>query len=147
MSEKKPEPACNSESAFSALLAEQIATRAHTGQFRRDRKTLYIEHPKEVVKRVNTEDEIFVAWLHDVIEDTGETEESLRIAGVPGDVIVAVKAMTHLKDESYWDYLKRAKQNSLSKTVKIADILANLSDTPTERQIKKYAKGLLYLLG
>lgn len=33
-----------------------------------------------------------------------------------------------------------------AKTVKIADMLANLADDPTEKQIKKYALGLVYLL-
>lgn len=133
--------------ASADLLAEQIATFAHTGQYRRNGVTPYINHPREVASRVVTEEEKALAWLHDVIEDTTETEDSLRVAGVSEGVIVAVKLMIHPRGEPYWKYLKRVKQSSLSKIVKIADMLANLSDSPTEYQIKKYAKGLLYLLG
>ena len=38
------------------------------------------------------------------------------------------------------------KQNKLAKSVKIADMLDNISDKPTEKQILKYAKGLAFLL-
>jgi hypothetical protein len=43
-------------------------------------------------------------------------------------------------------YLRRIKSDPVAKRVKIADMLANLGDRPSERQIVKYAKGLLILL-
>ncbi len=146
---KNNKPESNNDQGVSStvLLAEEIAINAHAGQYRRDGKTPYINHPRKVVNRVSTEKEKAVAWLHDILEDTEITEESLSVEGLPDDIIIAVKIMTHQKRQSYKDYLERVKQNPVSKTVKIADMLANLSDTPTEKQIKKYAKGLLYLLG
>jgi hypothetical protein len=54
--------------------------------------------------------------------------------------------MTHKDGESYGKYLEPIKNNPLAKKVKIADMLANLADSPTEKQIQKYAKGLLFLL-
>jgi len=38
------------------------------------------------------------------------------------------------------------KCNELARKVKIADMLSNLADNPTDKQIKKYAKGLLFLV-
>ena len=47
----------------------------------------------------------------------------------------------------YEDYLGGIKGNPIAKKVKIADMLSNLSDHPSDRQIVKYAKGLLLLVG
>lgn len=55
--------------------AEAVATDLHTGHFREDGVTPYIEHPKAVahlVKRATGGNSILVsvAWLHDVLEET-----------------------------------------------------------------------------
>ncbi len=67
-------------------LAHAIARRAHAGQFRRDGSTPYIEHVITVAGRTSEfggdDQAIAIAWLHDVLEDTKETEESLRRAGI-----------------------------------------------------------------
>src|SRR5690606_3181553 len=116
-----------------------IALLAHAGTTRRDGVTPYIEHPRDVVRRVaGNEDAEAVAWLHDVLEDTSETEESLRAKGVSERIIAAVKAMTKRPGESYDAYLGRVKENGLARKVKVADMLSNLSDAPTDRQILKY---------
>ncbi len=129
-------------------LCRSIATAAHAGQFRRDGATPYVNHPEAVVERVIGDAEAeSVAWLHDTIEDTVETANSLREQGVAESVIEAVATMTHRKGESYQNYLERVARNPLARKVKIADMLANLADSPSERQIRKYAKGLLFLLG
>lgn len=54
--------------------AEAVATGLHTGHFREDGVTPYIEHPKAVahlVKRATGGNSILVsvAWLHDVLEE------------------------------------------------------------------------------
>jgi len=127
--------------------AESIARHAHAGQFRRDGVTPYAEHPKAVAARVGSDAAaIMVAWLHDTIEDTAETAASLAAKGVPPCVVEAVQLMTHPPGESYQTYLERIKTSPLAAKVKVADMLANLADTPTERQIRKYARGLLFLL-
>ena len=129
-------------------LAIQIATSAHDGQFRRDGFTPYIEHPKAVATRVS-EDAIeqSVAWLHDTIEDTKETQETLLAQGIPEPVVKSVVRLTKRPDLSYDEYLSSIANDPVARHVKIADMLTNLSDTPTDKQIRKYAKGLLYLLG
>ena len=127
-------------------VAEEIATRAHSGQFRRGGVVPYIEHPRAVVARVGDDPEFkIVAWLHDVIEDTDETEASLIEAGIPPHLVEAVKLLTKEEGVQYETYLDRVAANRVAKAVKVADMLSNLSDTPTDKQIRKYAEGLLNL--
>lgn len=127
--------------------AEEIARRAHTGQFRRDGVTPYVTHPERVAKRVAGDLDVeAVAWLHDVLEDTAEAEQSLLDAGIPSHVVDAVKVLTKSPTVGYEEYLASIKNNPLALKVKVQDMLDNLSDSPTEKQIVKYAKGLLILL-
>ena len=42
-------------------------------------------------------------------------------------------------------YLARVKENPIALKVKIADMLCNLADDPTPRQVEKYRKGMLFL--
>ena len=126
--------------------AKRIASRAHSGQHRRDGYTPYINHPTAVAERLANEapEVVATAWLHDVLEDTDENTESLREAGVPWAVIEAVQVLTKT-DEDYDWYLSRVKAHPIARKVKVADMLANLADSPTEKQIVKYARGLLFL--
>lgn len=127
--------------------AASIAAAAHRGQFRRDGVTPYIEHPAAVAARVRGDEKAeMVAWLHDSIEDTEETAESLAAKGAPAEVVEAVALLAHPRGEPYRQYLERVKAHPLAAKVKVADMLANLSDAPAERQIRKYAQGLLLLL-
>jgi len=128
-------------------IAREIATAAHEGQFRRDGVTPYIHHPEAVAQRVQG-DEVAeaAAWLHDVIEDTGLTKDDLKERGVPDEVIEVVALMTHTNGISYERYLAAIAAHPIAKRVKIADMITNLSDSPTDRQIVKYAKGLLVLM-
>lgn len=126
-------------------LAESIARAAHDGQFRRDGLTPYIVHPKAVAERVESPEAKAAAWLHDVIEDTDWDAPRLVAAGIPETIADAVSALTKSHGVSYEDYLERVSKNVLSREVKIADMLANLADKPSRKQIVKYAKGLLFL--
>ena len=130
-----------------AKRAADLARTAHEGQYRRDEVTPYITHPERVAFRV-AGDEIAeaVAWLHDVLEDTFLTVEDLRREGMPAEVIDRVVLLTNKGDIGYEQYLRQIKADPVAKKVKIADMLTNLSDRPTERQIIKYAKGFLVLL-
>lgn len=131
-----------------AKTAELIARRAHEGQYRRDGVTPYVAHPERVVKRVAGDDFAeAVAWLHDVLEDTEENRETLLGAGIPEEVVVAVEALTKVEGLEYEAYLLRVRANPLARTVKIQDMLDNLSDGPSDKQILKYARGLLILHG
>lgn len=130
-----------------AAVASRIAKKAHKGQFRRDGITPYIRHPEDVAERLHKDQYAeAVGWLHDVLEDTKETAASLRSKGVPEKVIGCVIKLTKRDDVSYEDYLAQIRTDPLARKVKIADMLSNLSDSPTNKQIIKYAKGLLTLL-
>ena len=128
-------------------LAAQIATDAHRGQFRRDGVTPYISHPEAVAKRVEGDDLAeAIAWLHDVLEDTAIKVQDLVSFGLPAEIVARVELLTKNDGLEYEQYLRRIKSDPVAKRVKIADMLANLGDRPSERQIVKYAKGLLILL-
>ena len=86
-----------------------------------------------------------VAWLHDVIEDTEETEENLRASGIPSHLVDAIVSMTKTSETTYEDYLDSIAASPLVTKVKIADMISNLADNPSTKQIRKYAKGLLRL--
>ncbi len=127
-------------------LAEVIAKAAHAGQFRHDGITPYIVHPKAVADSLENIRYKAVAWLHDVLEDTVVSKYDLMVYGVPADVIEAVEILTKKKNQPYGEYLKGVKENVMAKAVKIADMKANLADSPTPKQILKYTQGLSFLV-
>ncbi len=124
-------------------LAREIATTAHAGQFRRGGTVPYIEHPAAVAGRVGEDlDAQVVAWLHDVIEDTDQTPETLKAAGIPAHLVDAILLLTKTRETVYEAYLEEIAASPLATRVKIADMISNLADNPTQKQIQKYAKGL-----
>lgn len=140
--------------AYIVNKAYKLAKEAHKGQKRRGTDKDYISHPADVVERLklyydkhdNLHHLVVVGYLHDVIEDTEVTIEDLKAKDFPEDTITAIDVLTKKKGQSYDDYLKGVKENDIAKKVKIQDMLSNLADRPSERQIKKYLKGLEYLL-
>lgn len=130
-------------------IATNIAYEAHRNQFRRDGKTPYIEHVKSVVGRLRGQpnEVIATAWLHDVLEDSDWMPSDLEKAGICREVVHAVVTLTHTKACKYESYLQLISEEPIARTVKIADMLSNLADSPTDKQIVKYAKGLLVLMG
>jgi (p)ppGpp synthase/HD superfamily hydrolase len=132
-------------------IARGIATLAHRGQYRRDGRTPYIAHPNAVADRLEArgadDETLAVAWLHDVLEDAGLTTDELRERGISERVASAVLVLTHMPDEPYENYLRGVKADPIARVVKVEDMLHNLGDSPTEKQILKYAKGLQLLLG
>lgn len=137
-------------------LAKKIASMAHTNQFRRGGDEPYIVHPARVAKRVakyleNTDMQEMslivqsVAWLHDVIEDSVDVQ-ALYSSGLIQEIVEPVTVLTKKYGEFYDDYLVKVKANNVARIVKIHDMLDNLADNPTENRIRKYAKGLSFLL-
>ena len=127
------------------LLAEEIATNAHRGQFRYDGKTPFIEHPKQVAKifidggmGIVTYREIVVSWLHDVLEDTTIKAKDLLSRGIPYELVNTVEVLTRLDNESYLGYLLRVRKDWLARRVKLADLEHNISTSPGKHQRDKY---------
>jgi (p)ppGpp synthase/HD superfamily hydrolase len=119
-------------------LARWIATNAHEGQTRWDKKTPYITHPEEVARRFLSPAFKSVALLHDVVEDTHWTLDMLRDATVAEDIVVAVDAITKREGEEYVDYLNRVVNNDMAAAVKLADLDHNLSNLKKGSMRDKY---------
>ncbi len=136
-------------------LAYQLAKKAHAGQTRKDKKTPYFEHVKEVASRVKGWDLKTVAILHDTIEDTKITDEFLLNKGFPKHIVDAVVALTKPKDCK--DYLAEVRRkilpNKLARVVKISDNYANMRDRVSEwpksakarRKLHEYASSIALL--
>jgi predicted dehydrogenase len=141
--------------------AREIATKAHRGQ--RDKiGEPYIRHPEAVAAMVQLlptfqaaepdtrTDVVAAAWLHDVIEDTAETAESLLDAGISTTSVNAVVALTRRDEVAEDQYYAGIAASPLARMIKIADIASNLSPGRTgqldaetrERLAIKYASAL-----
>ncbi|HDR7760950.1 TPA: HD domain-containing protein [Bacillus cereus] len=132
-------------------IAHEIAKKAHAGQV--DKAGVdYIKHSEAVASFVYTAEEKATAYLHDVLEDTEITVNDLLSAGIPYNVVEAVQVLTKEKYTSYFEYLSRVKENSLARTVKLADLkhnsdrsrLARITDKDLKR-LKKYRKAIQFL--
>lgn len=117
--------------------AADHASRAHKGQFRKDRKTPYITHPARVAGLVGifngSHVAVIAAWLHDVYEDCSsewilKTDELISALPLPeddrNDIAAIVDAMT--------------KKNTLSgKADRLSDSLDRILDAPPEATLVK----------
>jgi (p)ppGpp synthase/HD superfamily hydrolase len=118
-------------------LAKQCAIKQHKGQYRKNNKTPYWHHLRDVVNNLKimgiTDESILCAgWLHDVIEDTSfdfdDVSKSFdkKIAQIVSDL---TKETRLPKNQQEKNYLKQLSSSSWqAKVVKFADILANISD-------------------
>ena len=102
-----------------------LAAQAHRGQ--KDRAGApYILHPLRVMLRLKTEEEMMVAVLHDVVEDSAFALADLERTGFPPHVVEAVDCLTRREGETYEAFIERIKPNSLARRVKLADLEDNL---------------------
>lgn len=141
-------------------VAKEIAKKAHAGDVDRAGVDYFYGHLTTVVKGVKGELEKAVAYLHDAIEDTAMTYETLVNELVAGGVSKldaikiadGVEAMTKRAGESYDAYLMRVKRNKLARVVKLSD-LAHNSDLnrlktvgPEDlKRVEKYKTAINYL--
>ena len=131
---------------------------AHMGQKRRSGEE-YFTHPTEVANIVkgfypNDKRAYLVALLHDTLEDAESvgnvTNQELEqmISGSIADrseydaIIGAVRELTHSKNIPYTDYLLSLTSSPLALRVKLADMLHNLSSSPSPKQVVKYSTAL-----
>ena len=124
--------------------AAEFARRAHESidQRRKYTNEPYIVHPQAVAATVasvtNDPATIAAAWLHDVVEDTPITLEQLTeefgpdIAGLVSDLTNAsMKEDGNRKQRKAIDRQHTAQADPRAKTVKLADLIDNLSDIST----------------
>ena len=150
----RKDPLTQQEHAF------MIASLAHEGQFRRDGKTPYIEHPRDVARRLKGSQVQAAGWLHDVWEETWHSDlvydrAYLISLNVAPAVALAVDVLTHRPHEPNIEYWGRIKHNKIALAVKVADLVSNINDlsmtlsdehlqVDRERQYIKYAQALLF---
>jgi len=134
------------------------AQMAHVGQKRRSGEP-YFSHPSAVrnlIRKYYPGDNAaqLVALLHDSIEDApGSTVESADemkdwIRGSLSDprsaeeVVATVEKLSHSKDQEYSSYVTSLMNDPVALRVKLADMLHNLSSSPSPRQKEKYSSAL-----
>jgi guanosine-3',5'-bis(diphosphate) 3'-pyrophosphohydrolase len=127
-------------------LAKQCAIKQHKEQYRKNNKTPYWHHLRNVVNNLEmmgiTDESILCAgWLHDVIEDTSfdfdDVSKSFgtKIAQIVSDV---TKETRLPKNQQEKNYLKQLIESSWqAKVVKLGDVLANISDLKNSELTKK----------
>jgi (p)ppGpp synthase/HD superfamily hydrolase len=122
---------------FSIKIAADHASRAHKGQFRKDKKTPFITHPARVAALVGmfggTHSGIIAAWLHDIYEDCTPVwivKTQGVINGLPlgaddrDDIAAIVDALT--------------KKNTIKKkSARLSDSLNRILDAPPEATLVK----------
>lgn len=103
-----------------------FAITAHRGQFDKGDRP-YILHPLTVMYKLKSDDEELecIALLHDCIEDTEATYESLRMIGMTERVIAGIDALTKRRGETYEEYKERVKSNYDAVRVKKSDLRHN----------------------
>jgi (p)ppGpp synthase/HD superfamily hydrolase len=102
-----------------------IALSAYSGQ-QDNVGRAYILHPLRVMAKMENEDEMAVALLHNVVEDSEYTAKDLMDAGIPSHVVGAVECLTRVDGETYEDFITRVQTNPLAAAVKIADLEDNM---------------------
>ncbi len=122
--------------------ARRFATQAHreAGQKRKFTGEPYIVHPASVVKllqRINpTEEMVAAAWLHDVVEDTGVTLETIN-ALFGAEVGQYVEMLTDVRtrrtggsriERKNANLIHSAQANAAAQTIKLCDLIDNARD-------------------
>lgn len=97
-----------------------------------------------------TQDELVVAYLHDVIEDTKVDAFRLEELGISSHNVASVERLTKKDGEGTTSYLEWIRQDPVATKVKIADALVNLTKsvhTGDFERIKKYTFYIQFLTG
>ena len=117
----------------------------------------YITHPLAVMEMMATTEEKIVAVLHDVFEESITYQlfqEGSRYfiktnsnnVLTSSSVYYALQCLTKRKNEPYDNYIKDIAENKLATKIKIADMVHNLSESPSEYAKEKYIQVLPILL-
>lgn len=109
--------------------AIRIAATAFENKFDKG-GTPYIMHCLYVMHKVKHLGELAMACavLHDVLEDCrdeGWNTHTLKVNGLPNEVIDIVKILTHNDEAPYMDYIKTISLNPIAKAIKMADLEHN----------------------
>ena len=118
----------------------------HDGQYRKNSGKPYISHPIAVDATLEDQEHIKVALLHDTIEDTSLTLQDLvEHHHLSMNMVYAIASLTRSPTQTYLDYILQVNDTKLSRDVKIADLMHNLSDLEDGCLKDKYLMALYIL--
>lgn len=103
-----------------------FAVEKHAGQKDKGGNS-YIRHVLRVMEKMESEDEMVVAVLHDVVEDTPTTLADLANIGCTETQIKAIDALTKREGQLEEAYLTEVLKSTVARKVKIADIEDNMT--------------------
>lgn len=132
--------------------AIQIASNVHSNQTDKAGKP-YILHPLRVMFKMDTEPEMIVAVLHDIMEDCkGITAYYLEKEGFHEEIVNTLIILNKHNYINYKDYIYAVAKDPIARKVKLVDIednidalrLKTIEDKDLQR-IKKYHWAYNYL--
>lgn len=103
-----------------------IALMAHAGLMDKHGKA-YILHALRVGVGGRTIEEQVAGILHDVVEDTRITFETLRGIGIPEDILDVLDHLTKRDEEDYEEYIERTMLHPVARRVKLRDLEDNMN--------------------
>jgi hypothetical protein len=130
-------------------VARNIAVYSHCDA--RDRfGELVLEHVERVAARV-PEEARAVAFLHDVLEQTGTGRDELLTNGLTEVELAALDLLTRAPDESYEGYClriawARGEAGALARAVKLADLDDHLGHSAIPDDAPPYAWGRRHIV-
>jgi len=115
------------ETSDKLCLALSLAAQAHKSQTDKQGQP-YILHILRVVlsQRLETDTERALAAVHDIKEDNSNYWNIVQTY-FDDEFLDAVDAISRQPDEPYFDYIKRCRENTLARRVKLADLDDNIS--------------------
>ncbi len=133
--------------------AIEIALEAHKGALDKGGNP-YILHPLRLMLQMDSEEEMIVAILHDVVEDSEKWSfDKLHKEGFSKKIINSLRSVTkENENEDYEKFIDRSVKDKIGRKVKIADISDNLDISRLKEvtdkdilRINKYKKALAKL--
>ncbi len=133
--------------------AIEIALEAHKGALDKG-GNLYILHPLRLMLQMDSEEEMIVAILHDVVEDSEKWSfDKLYREGFSKKIINSLRSVTkENENEDYEKFIDRSIKDKIGRKVKTADISDNLDISRLKEltdkdilRINKYKKALAKL--
>ena len=130
--------------------AIEIALEAHKGALDKGGNP-YILHPLRLMLQMDSEEEMIVAILHDVVEDSEKWSfDKLQAEGFSKKIINSLRSVTkENENEDYEKFIDRSVKDKIGRKVKIADISDNLDISRLKEvtdkdilRINKYKKAL-----
>jgi len=126
----------------------KFAEERHSGQFRRDGVTPYFTHCEKVAALLDEPIQKAIAYCHDLVEQKVATLDEISEKFKETDLTRGVEILTLHHGDEYLAYIERiASSITQNMRVKIADIVANLSENPTQDKIPLYYKAIIILMG